>query len=85
MGQQTNKHIKKKRRVAYHQRRNARHKAAAKSKSKKYSLPQRQPAVAAVSDRRFLFRLFLVGACWQLIFSDIRLYRLPRRLLHPRP
>jgi hypothetical protein len=35
MGQQTNKHIKKKRRVAYHKRRNARLKAAAKAKAKK--------------------------------------------------
>ncbi len=32
MGQQTNKHIKKKRRIAYHKRRNARLKAAAKAK-----------------------------------------------------
>jgi len=32
MGQQTNKHIKKKRRIAYHKRRNARLKAAAKTK-----------------------------------------------------
>ena len=32
MGQQFNKHIKKKRRVAYHKRRNARLKAAAKAK-----------------------------------------------------
>ena len=35
MGQQFNKHIKKKRRVAYHKRRNALLKAVAKSKSKK--------------------------------------------------
>jgi hypothetical protein len=35
MGQQFNKHIKKKRRVAYHKRHNALLKAAAKSKSKK--------------------------------------------------
>jgi hypothetical protein len=34
MGQQFNKHIKKKRRVAYHKRRNARLKAAA-AKAKK--------------------------------------------------
>lgn len=32
MGQQTNKHIKKKRRLAYHKRRNARLKAAVKTK-----------------------------------------------------
>ncbi|HVZ63406.1 MAG TPA: hypothetical protein VG936_02370 [Lacunisphaera sp.] len=32
MGQQTNKHIKKKRRIAYHKRRKARQKAAAKAK-----------------------------------------------------
>lgn len=32
MGQQTNKHIKKKRRIAYHKRRNARLKAAVKTK-----------------------------------------------------
>ena len=32
MGQQTNKHIKKKRRIAYHKRRNARLKAALKTK-----------------------------------------------------
>jgi len=32
MGQQLNKHIKKKRRVAYHKRRNARIKAAIKTK-----------------------------------------------------
>lgn len=35
MGQQTNKHIKKKRRIAYHKRRNAALKAAIKTKSKK--------------------------------------------------
>jgi len=34
MGQQFNKHIKKKRRVAYHKRRNALLKAAAQSKRK---------------------------------------------------
>jgi len=35
MGQQTNKHIKKKRRLAYHKRRNARLKAAIKAAKKK--------------------------------------------------
>ena len=35
MGQQTNKHIKKKRRVAYHKRRNARIQAAIKAAKKK--------------------------------------------------
>lgn len=35
MGQQFNKHIKKKRRVAYHKRRNAKIKAAIKAAKKK--------------------------------------------------
>ena len=35
MGQQLNKHIKKKRRIAYHKRRNARLKAAIKAAKKK--------------------------------------------------
>lgn len=35
MGQQTNKHLKKKRRIAYHKRRNAKIKAAIKAAKKK--------------------------------------------------